>query len=318
MSGVSTDPTSDASNVASEQTWTAALDAVRRTSRAAREAVHRAAGRPGCPGRRSDGPAGQAGHPPHDECVAVGCADLLQDVTLRVVERMGEGHAIPAPAVLDQVARSQLAEQRRADRVRRGHPARPVRDDGPAGAVVAAIGELAPGPVEREWLVALFRMVRSYPYKPGRTLVGWPLESWAAERSAHLGGVAVTPGQVAADLRWLLDVAAEVAGAAWVHTQILVPLAAVESGEEDLPGASAGVSVEDRALLLIFASVYAAGRRAGRSEASAWAEARRTVGGGGSRGSRARPPGWAVELLTEYGAPPPGGQVARSRVGAAA
>jgi hypothetical protein len=277
--------------------WSApVLEATWRLSRSARSGVHRTAGQGSCPGRRAPGLGGLH---PEERCVATGCADLFQDVLLGLAERISVIDEVPVEeAWLRSVVGSQLADLRRQGRVRRGQPARPTRDDGPAGDVVAAIAAAIEDTAEREWLLALFRMIRSYPYRTGRTLVEWPVESWAAEKSLHIGGAPVTPRDVATDIRWMLDVAAATAGAAWVHKTILMPLAAVETHGEGLPETSCRVSVEEHTMLILVAGAFARHRRAGASVLRSWRSSVQLVGGDDS----SRPPGWAVELLEVYAA----------------
>lgn len=118
--------------------------------------------------------------------------------------------------------RTELVEWHRSARVSQGFPAKPSRSDGVAGRVVLALGEGLPG--EHGWLVALFRIMRSYPFSPDHVCGRWPLEGLCAERLHHFPDQPVGPETVRHEIEWVMTVARRVAGPQWVYDNLVMPL----------------------------------------------------------------------------------------------
>ncbi|AXH95460.1 sigma-70 family RNA polymerase sigma factor [Ornithinimicrobium avium] len=279
-----------------DEEWSdSVMDAAWRVSASSRRGRHRGASQAGCP---ASSPPGVEGRRPLTECARTGCTDVFHDLAAGVVGRLRLARVETSPGWLVTVARNELVDQHRAARARRGLPARPTRSDGDVSTVEDALRALATGARERRWLLALFRMMRAHAARVDRLSSGWPIESWAGEKSGLLGGVSVHPADVTADVRRVLDVAAGSVGAAWVHRRLLLPLTTIRADGVDAETVLSGTSVEDLAVLALVARSFRSDRAAGRSVQQAWREALRSVGA---------PPGttpqaWAVELLERWGA----------------
>lgn len=163
-------------------------------------------------------------------CQACGCLDHMHDVLLATMTRLQRAdftHVDDLPRFVTRVARNEIVELKRHQRVALGYPARPSRADGIPGRVIAALQQSEPG--ERAWRLQLFRILRSYPYTEGRREACWPLDGLTLEK-CQLDGRARIVGSVEArceirhDIDDVLHLAAEVAGCAWVHETIVAPL----------------------------------------------------------------------------------------------
>lgn len=269
------------------------LSIVWRTSASLRNRQHRRHGRTRC---FAGGPPGAEGRWHDEECARAGCLDTFHDLLVGVVRQLRAAETPShSPAWLSAVARNELADQQRAARIRSGLPSRPERSEGPAGAVEDALTLSATTPHQQQWLLALFRMMRVYACRTDRTSARWPVESWTGEMSIRLGGVAVTPTDVAADIRRVLDVATCTASASWVRRSILLPMLAVRDEDLDLGGILSRHSVEEQTMVVLVASHFRVRRQAGVPAARAWREATALLGG-----AVRRPQRWAVELLEAY------------------
>lgn len=162
-----------------------------------------------------------------EECVRVGCLDLVHELweyletklEKESVRRSLEQASNPSAYVWQMVA-THLKDRRRQDRVRRGFPARPSRTDGSAGRVVKALE--AQGGARGDWLVRLFRILRSYPFGPRYVAGYWPITGLIQEYAAT-GDGAIDESQVLSDINEVLGVAKETLGPAWVHDNLTLP-----------------------------------------------------------------------------------------------
>ncbi len=172
------------------------------------------------------GPADPNGQKAHEVCQLAGCLDLLHDLIVRVQQKLAAGPGLAAvddlPAYAFRVARNELIELGRSERAALGFPAKPSRSDGVVARVNVALAS-AGGP-RADWFVALFRIMRCYPFStqhiPGR----WPLDGLVLERERHLPDEVSTQFVVKSEIQRVLGVATEVAGQAWVYSTITLPL----------------------------------------------------------------------------------------------
>lgn len=193
-----------------------------------RRRAHVAVGQRACPTRAA--PYTSAVATVHQLCRDSDCLGIVHDVYARVLgrlEQLGESLAMVAerPGYVRRMVGSQVADYEREARVRRGLPAKPTRNDGIAGRVNDALEEC----VEGEWLRILFRVMRGYACRDGRTSSAWPLDAWTGEKSAHDGGLrgvgtAAARAELLRDIQTVLRVAGRVAGKPWVNDAILHPL----------------------------------------------------------------------------------------------
>ena len=166
-------------------------------------------------------------------CESVGCFDLFHDVLLATVHRMNQHDRPPTtnvPAYVARVVQHELVERQRRHRVSMGFPAKPSRSDGVAGRVIAAITAGSSEP-DRTWLVSLFRILRSYPFTPGRTTSVWPLDGLTAEKcqaDSHPRtiGSSEARAELRGDVEHVLAIARQVAGPQWVFDNIQLPMLA--------------------------------------------------------------------------------------------
>ncbi|RRD45184.1 hypothetical protein [Tessaracoccus sp. OH4464_COT-324] len=160
------------------------------------------------------------------ECINSGCLDLLHEAWAKLEELLAkdstrkklDGATNPA-AYVRRMVTTCLADLRREERVRRGHPAKPSRIDGPAGRVVTALEAVGDG--RGQWLVTVFRFLRCYPYGPSHVSGRWPVDGLIAERRAL--GDEVEASEILGDVREVLRVAEEVLGASWVYDNLTLP-----------------------------------------------------------------------------------------------
>jgi hypothetical protein len=204
-----------------------------------RRSAHRAAGQARCWNRHAPyGPADPDGTRVRGDCLLAGCLDIVHDIYSAVEVRL-----TPAPRpernaydirnhlrYANTVISREVSDYERRRRVAVGLPAKPTRTDGAAAAVLAALTEVAADEPAAGWLHALFRMMRSYVCLPQRPQA-WPLERWAVEKTLVDGterGASSDAArrEISADITLVLRVAAEVAGARWLHENILDPLLA--------------------------------------------------------------------------------------------
>jgi hypothetical protein len=205
-----------------------------------RRSAHRAAGQARCWSRYAPyGPADPDGTRVRGDCLLAGCLDIVHDIYSAVEPRL-------APAALrrkrnaygirnhlryaNTVIGREVSDYERRRRVAIGLPAKPTRTDGAAAALLAALAEAAADEVATRWLHALFRMMRSYVCLPHRPY-GWPLERWSLEKTVvdgieRVAGSDAARREISADMALVLRLAGEVAGARWLHENILDPLLA--------------------------------------------------------------------------------------------
>ncbi|RZT17515.1 hypothetical protein EV649_5062 [Kribbella sp. VKM Ac-2569] len=158
------------------------------------------------------------------------CLGIMHDVYARVLRRLGEldetlAMVTERPGYARRIVGSQAADCERDARVSRGLPAKPTRNDGIAGRINNALSEAA----EAAWLQTLFRMMRGYACRDGRTGSAWPLDAWSTEKSSRDGalrgiGTAAARAELSRDIQTVLDVAARIAGRSWLNDAILHPL----------------------------------------------------------------------------------------------
>lgn len=175
----------------------------------------------------------------HPECAASGCLDHLHEVLLATITRLNGtdlSQVCDLPRYITRVAGHEMIELKRRRRVAAGFPAKPSRTDGVPAKVIAAISAHLDG-VERDWALALFRILRSYPFVEGRTSSAWPLDGLTMEKSRLDGGVRVVgSGEARAEIRrdidMVLDTAVASAGRAWVFDSILSPLQSFRDADQ--------------------------------------------------------------------------------------
>lgn len=186
----------------------------------------------GCPTVNAPyGPSDLDGRRAHPACESTGCVDLHHDLMLRVQDKLIRHKELNPvarienlPAFASRVARTELVEMQRAERVKRGYAAKPTRNDGAASRINRVLqhhDELG------DWLVALFRILRAYPFSGHRSRVGWPVEGLVEERRKFLPGG--DQGTVRREIDVVLACASEEAGRAWVYNNLIGPL--LSSGE---------------------------------------------------------------------------------------
>lgn len=187
-----------------------------------------------CPTRSAPyGAADPQARGTHEICAASGCLDLFHEVTTRVLEKL-DGADLSRVADLAafafRIAGRELVEIGRAERTRLGFPARPTRGDGIPGRVNTALREAHAH--QGEWLVALFRIMRSYPFSPRHVCGRWPVAGLVHERATILPGEASSAALVHREIGRVLSIARRVAGHDWVYANLLLPLNAHGSSAE--------------------------------------------------------------------------------------
>lgn len=234
-----------------------------------------------CPTRvapySTDDPYGRA---IHEFCAASGCVDLLHDVIARVLTKLDASTkpVVNVAAFCYRVARRELVEVKRAERTKAGFSARPSRSDGVAGRVDAALQDTGNGTAD--WLVALFRILRAYPYSPTHIPGRWPVEGLMQERETRLPCEASSPEIVRAEIAHVLRVATTVAGYQWVYDNLTFPLHA-HGADSELPE-TLSAPLEDRETTILSARLkesYQRLRLAGLSREEALNRAALTVTG---------------------------------------
>lgn len=259
------------------------------------------------------GPDDPAGTRLADSCRDAGCLDIVHDILLVVRPRLDDrrNEAARLGALQDPMAyangavRRAVADLRRARRVERGLPAKPSRSDGTAGPVEVALRERASGRQTADWYEVLFRLLRSYPCRPGAPGRSWPLDAWSQEKSA-LDGVhrdLGSPGarqEIDEDIRYVLAVVDEVAGAAWRFRNITEPLrrggAAAGPLPEDELEHPLTDSLEGEALVRLFERCYHRLRAGGAQQLDALRSAAGEVYGSEPQAARRELLGFAREL----------------------
>lgn len=172
-------------------------------------------------------------------CRAAGCLDHLHELLLATMNRLEHTDLSTVqdlPRFVSRVARNQLVELRRHERVAAGYPAKPTRTDGIPGRVCLALSSVA-DPASRSWFPVLFRILRAYPFAPGRTTATWPLDGLTAEKSGMDGRPRLIASrqarqEIADDIHAVLAIAEQVAGRDWVYDNITSPLLAYRTMTE--------------------------------------------------------------------------------------
>lgn len=235
-----------------------------------------------CPTRTVPyGAANRDGHLAHERCVLSGCLDLFHDVVVHVLIKLGaeEESAVDNPAAFSfRIASRELVEVKRNERSHSGFPAKPTRNDGVAGRVNAALDSHHDD--HGAWLVALFRILRSYPFSSQHVPGRWPVEGLAQERARRLPRETSSPEIVRLEISQVMSIATTVAGPDWVYTNLTLPIQA-SGARAELPDtlASPSEDVETRILCGRLRETYQHLRRAGLTPQQAFADAALQVTG---------------------------------------
>lgn len=166
-----------------------------------------------------------------ESCRTAGCLDNLHELltaTMGQLERADLSRVHDLTRFIARTARNEMVEMRRHERVAAGFPAKPTRCDGVPGRVNLTLATL-PDPALREWYPVLFRILRAYPFSPGRVSGVWPIDGLTAEKSrvdgcTRLIATQQSRDEISGDIRAVLAIAEDVAGHAWVYDNIISPL----------------------------------------------------------------------------------------------
>lgn len=172
------------------------------------------------------GTADPYGRRVHETCRTSGCLDLHHELLTRLLKKLGtrpiQAGVVNPGGYTYRVARTELIELKRSERTALGFPAKPTRSDGAAGRVGTALAA-AGGPVG-EWLVTLFRILRSYPFSSSHVPGRWPVEGLAEERMNYFPDEADHVASVRQDIATVLACATRLVGAEWVYDNLTLPL----------------------------------------------------------------------------------------------
>lgn len=185
---------------------------------------------PPCPTSKAPyGNEDPQGRKVHEDCIRTGCLDLVHDVLEHV------HMALKKDSVQNTLARvsnpggyvrkmvmTRLSDLQREDRVRRGFPAKPSRNDGAAGRVAGALR--AEDGARGEWLVRVFRILRSYPFGPNHVAGRWPVSGLIQEYTATNNGSVIDEAQVLSDIKKVLQIARQILGETWVYDNLTLPV----------------------------------------------------------------------------------------------
>jgi hypothetical protein len=228
-------------------------------------------------------------------CRDLGCLDLVHELLLIVGHRLEARSAQPdveRPAdplrYANTTVQRAVADLRRSRRVAQGLPAKPSRSDGTAAHVESELRARSPHGGQVEWFVQLFRLVRSYPCRPGAAGRRWPLDAWTAEKTktdrvARAVGSSTARAELAADVRFVLEVTDAVAGASWRYRNITEPL--IRGGDTAQP---LGEMIDDHpltaplekaAMVRLFEQCYRRLRSRGVSQMDAFRDAAQRIYG---------------------------------------
>lgn len=229
-------------------------------------------------------------------CRDLGCLDLVHELLLIVSHRLEARWAQPnveRPAdslrYANTTVQRAVADFRRARRVAQGLPAKPSRSDGTAAHVESELRARSPDEGHAEWSVHLFRLVRSYPCRPGAAGRQWPLDAWTAEKTKtdcrqRAVGSPTARAELAADIRFVLKVTDAVAGAPWRYRNITEPL--IRGGADDPQplGDTIGdhpltAPLENAAMVRLFEQCYRRLRAQGVSQVDAFRDAAQRIYG---------------------------------------
>lgn len=189
------------------------------------------------------------GHAIHEARASAGCIDLLHDVIARVLTKLDASTAkiTDLAAYCYRIACREVVEVKRVERTSSGLPARPSRSDGVAGRVNAGLRSTGNG--TGEWLVVLFRIMRTYPYSSRRAPGRWPISGLARERAALRPDEDSSPQVIRDEVSRVLTIAKEVAGHDWVYTNLTLPLQA-HGAHSELPDTLSAPSNDAETTLL--------------------------------------------------------------------
>lgn len=219
-----------------------------------------------------------------EECLQAGCLDLVHDLWAHV------SAALEKPSVqqrlteisnpggyIRQMVTRRLSDIRRQERVKRGFPARTNRNDGAPGRVNATL--LAFGGRRCQWLVRLFRILRSYPFGPNHVPGRWPVSGLVVEHQKNYKET-LDETQVLDDINTVLRVARETLGATWVHDNLTLPTRSSSHLEElsDTSALADPPTIEHVELSMLL-SRYDRLQRKGRSSDDALLEAVKEIYG---------------------------------------
>ncbi|RRD49381.1 hypothetical protein [Arachnia propionica] len=206
-----------------------------------------------------------------EECRRKGCLDLVHELLMHVetsltkesVQRNLEGVAKVGGYIRTMVT-THMSDMRRKERVKRGFPAKTNRDDGAPGRVNAVLrtteGERG------EWLVQIFRILRSWPFGANHVAGHWPVSGLTQEYLKNHKDP-IDEAQVLADIRKVLQVAKEVLGATWVHDHLTLPSHSNGPAEAlSDTSALAEPPTTDHALATMLVSAYDRLQRKGASD----------------------------------------------------
>lgn len=217
----------------------------------------------------------------HDQCAASGCLDLHHDLIARVLTKLDalDRDVLDLDAYTFRIASRELIDLKRAERSGSGFPAKPGRSDGVAGRVIAHLDD---HPTHSAWLVALFRILRSYPFSPHHVPGRWPVDGLVDERVKLLPHEPGAPAVVRREIAYVLAAARAVAGHDWVYTNITLPLhanGACAELTEFRAGAETGPDAEAAILSARLRTAYQLHRASGLDPASSFARASLEVTG---------------------------------------
>lgn len=204
-------------------------------------------------------------------CETSGCLDLLHDLLERMLAKISRHRELHPDTTIEnlggfarKVAATELVELQRRQRAARGFPARPGRNDGVAARINERLTAL--GGAQGEWLVVLFRVLRSYPYSTTHVPGRWPLEGLLIERAQHLGQHSGTIEQVRRDIALVMATATRYGGRTWTYHNLIAPLNSTGPTDEVTAElASPQLDIEEELLGRWLRTAYARSRAAGMS-----------------------------------------------------
>ena len=216
-----------------------------------------------CPTRVAPYSAGDpTGVHVHEACLSSGCLDLVHELLLRVMSALERrqtsqngGGITNLGGYVARIVGTAIVDMRREERVRRGFPAKPGRNDGAPGRVIKRL-QAEPG-VRGQWLPRLFRIMRQYPFSPQRVPGHWPIAGLIAEHALMSDQRVADEAEIRQDITYVTRIAADVLGAAWVHDNLTTPLAC-SSGVEQLQEADGVVppATDEQCLAALVLSSY--------------------------------------------------------------
>ncbi|SHJ19939.1 hypothetical protein SAMN02745244_01941 [Tessaracoccus bendigoensis DSM 12906] len=212
------------------------------------------------------GPNDRGGLDVHEWCTTVGCIDLHHELLSRVLAKLTRAGSASNATVKDpgayayRIATTELVEMGRCERAAQGFPVKPSRTDGAAGRINRELALLPEG----EWLLVLFRVMRSYPFSPHHVPGRWPMAGFAEEKTFLDGGRVVPLEEVRRDVGLVIATAKATAGHAWVYSNLTLPLYTTGPAEALTPEHTVDRPDEvDGILMRLLRASYARHRSAG-------------------------------------------------------